>query len=160
MATKSRFAQPEVQPVRKIRAPKAKPTVVEEPKAEPQTSPDTLFERMRESADAYFASIAVPSWTRRVASIVLGIVAYASTFYGVMQLVDVLCMGVIAYSGVGFLSFIVAFLGVLGAIMAGAWTGTKMYEFAMSFDAKRVKNSVTTFFGKFARRFEPEVSHA
>lgn len=142
----------------KTSAAELKATVAQAPESEvTETSPETLFERMRAAADQYWASIHTPTWTRRIASIALGLVTYGGVFYGCMQVVDVICMAVVMYSGVGFLSFMAAFIGVLLALILATTTGTKVYEFAMSFEYSRVKQRVTKFF-----HIEPsaEVRHA
>jgi hypothetical protein len=154
MVTKSRFASsPAAKPVAvkadaKPRAQRVKPTVVDEViEPQPQASSESYFERMRAAADDYFASINAPSWTRRVVSITLGLIGYGTVFYGLMQLVDVLCFAAIAYTGVGFISFMVAFLGVLASVIAACTAGKWVYDQAMVFEYSNFKARVTSFFG-------------
>ena len=158
--TKSKFTAPAAAPVtakRVRKAPEPKPTVTATPVTETESSSETLFERMRAAADDYWQSIHTPTWTRRVASVALGLITYGTVFYGCMQLVDTLCFAVIAYSGVGFLSFMCAFIGILLALIVATTAGTKVYEFAMNFEYGRVRDRVKNFF-----RISPraEVRHA
>lgn len=152
MVTKSRFDQvvaPVAKPARAPRAAKAKTVVEPITPIEPitanvaQPSAETLFVRMRAAADDYFDAMAMPSWTRRVVSVVLGLVAYGGVFYGCMQVVEVMCLAAITYSGVGFISFMIAFLGVMASFIAATTVGVKVYELAMAFDYINVKSRVT-----------------
>lgn len=159
---KSQFTQPTAnqQVLRKIRASKPKATVVE-PVAEPvaEASEETLFERMRASADAYFAKIGKPTWVRQLVSIGLGLITYGTVFYACMGLVDALCMAAIAYSGIGFISFMVAFLGILASLLVASTAGKFVYDTAMAFEWSQVKARCVGWFDKLSIKRE-EVNHA
>lgn len=122
-------------------------TVVDETRVdETEASSETLFERMRDAAESYFNSIQAPSWTRRVVSITLGILTYGTVFYGCMQLIDILCLAVVAYTGLGFISFMAAFLGILVAIIAATTAGKWVYDTAMVFEYSTFKAKCASFF--------------
>jgi hypothetical protein len=171
MSTKSKFAQP-VPPVaakktvvdhnaevmRKVRAaPKAKP-VVTEPVAQPTHAaqlPDeqTLLDKLRLAWDEYSSVINQPTWVRRITSVALGLLTYGGVFYLSIQLVDMLVAGAMLYSGVGFISFMAAFLGICAALVAATTLGVYVYEFAMAFEASRVRDRFNSWVDGARARF-------
>lgn len=173
MATKSKFAQTapaaaakmtvaqsNADALRKLRAtPKASKVKAEPIQAAPtvetpnEVSQDTLFERMRAAAEDYFASINQPTWTRRLTSFALGMLTYGGVFYLSMQLVDMLVAATMLYSGVGFISFMAAFLGIIAALIAATTVGVYMYEFAMAFEASRVRDRFNSWVDSARARF-------
>ena len=106
----------------------------------------TWLQRMRQSADGFMASIEMPSWTRRIVSTLIGLTTTASVFYGSMALLDMLLAGVMVYTGAGFISFIVVFIGMFIAVMAAVTAGSKVYGFCMEFEFSAVRSRVSKFF--------------
>lgn len=115
----------------------------------------TWLQRMRQSADGFMASIEMPSWTRRIVSTLIGLTTTASVFYGSMALLDMLLAGVMVYTGAGFISFIVVFIGMFIAVMAAVTAGSKVYGFCMEFEFSAVRSRVSKFFAPKQRVAAP-----
>ena len=155
MVAKSKFAQPV--PPAAIKAPRAK-RVVTAPQAQAAepvvTHADhTPLDDLRAAWDKYTAWVQQPTWVRRVTSVALGLLTYGGVFYLSMQLVDVLVAGTMLYTGVGFISFMAAFLGICAALVAATTVGMYVYEFAMAFEASRVRDRFNAFTDSVKARF-------
>lgn len=134
-----------------VRAAKpAKPTTkVEVPEAPTEAEADdtlTAWAKVQAAIDNMLGTINKPSWMRQMANYAIGLVVYASTFYGCMALVDMLVMGLIAYTGVGFISFLVSFFAIFASFMAAFKVGKVAYQLAAEFDYDRVKSRVRGWF--------------
>ena len=143
--------------LRAQRKPVAK-AVAEETKVEPITEDKahSAYRRVVEAADEYFKFTGIMSWKRQLISFTLGLLGYGATFYFLMQCVEVLVTAVMLYTGIGFISFMVAFLGICLTFMAAWWMGTKVYQLAANFDAATVRQRVAGWF-----TFKPkELGHA
>ncbi len=148
---KSKFAQ-SVPPVAAkktvVKQPKAAP-VVAEPVAQPthaaQITEQSILDRLRATFDEYVEFKGLPSWTRRITSVALGLLTYGGVFYLSIQLVDMFVAGAMLYSGVGFISFMAAFLGICAALVAATTVGMYVYEFAMAFEASRARERFTSW---------------
>jgi hypothetical protein len=153
----SKFAQTQAKPAA------AKKTTVQQPKPRARTTkvevePETVevvgpedeihsaYQRVRDAAEQLFARLRQPSWLRMLVNTTVGLVVYASAWYGCMALVDMLMMGVIAYTGIGFISFLIAFFAVFVSFMAAFKAGKLAYEAAAAFDYERVKSRVVGWF--------------
>lgn len=112
----------------------------------------TWLQRMRQSADGFMASIEMPSWTRRIVSALIGLTTTASVFYGSMALLDMLLAGVTVYTGAGFVSFLVVFIGMFIAVVAAVTAGSKAYGFCMEFEFSNVKSRIANFFAPKAKQ--------
>ena len=113
----------------------------------------TPLDRLRAAWDDYTAWLEQPTWARRVTSVALGLLTYGGVFYMGLQLVDVLVAGAMLYTGVGFISFMAAFLGLCAALVAATTVGVYVYEFAMAFDASRVRERFNSFADSVKARF-------
>ncbi len=121
---------------------------VEEPVIEvvgPEDDIHSAYAQIEEAARRLFDRIRKPSWMRELVNITLGLTVYASVFYGCMALVDMLVIGVIAYTGVGFISFMVSFFAILLTFMAAFKVGKAAYDFAAAFDFDNVKRRVASW---------------
>ncbi len=139
-AAKKTIAKPKViTPTTKVELPQAEQPSVEDEVlsayAQVEAALDTLWSKMRR-----------PSWVRNLVNITIGLLVYASTFYGCMALVDVVVAGAMVYTGVGFISFLIAFFAVFAAFMASYKVGMLAYRFAESFDYGNVKARVRGWF--------------
>lgn len=149
----------------KFTAPDAKKTVVkpakvitpttkvELPEPEPTTAEQEVHSAWRQVEDAVrglAAKIKRPSWVRELVSVTLGLVTYAAVVYGAMQLVDIVVLAAVTYTGVGFISFLITFLGVLAAFMAAFTLGKLAYSVAAKFEFSSVKQRALSMFS-FAR---------
>lgn len=113
--------------------------------------------RIQQSVDGFMKSVNVPSRTRLIVSGLLGLIACASTLYFSMQLVEMLVIAAMLYTGIGFISFVVTFIGVFVAFMTATTIGSKVFDMAMSFEYSNVKSRVAGFFGGFGKK---AVAHA
>lgn len=149
----SRFTQPTaaaakktiVKPIKRI----TPTTKVELPDAEQPNDEDVVhsaYAKINAAFDELWTRIKRPSWVRELVNVTIGLVTYASVIYGCMQLLDIVVMAAIAYTGVGFISFMVTFLGMLAAFMLAFKAGTVAYNMAAAFEFKAVKQRVTGWF--------------
>lgn len=124
-------------------------TKVELPQAE-QPSDDSeilsAYAQVEASLNTLWSKMRKPSWVRNLVNITIGLLVYASTFYGCMALVDVVVAGAMVYTGVGFISFLIAFFAVFATFMASCKLGRLAYDFAESFDYGNVKARVRGWF--------------
>jgi hypothetical protein len=130
-------------------APRARTTHVEVEDVEvvgPEDDVQSAYQRIRDAAESLFARLHRPSWTRTLINATIGLVSYASVWYGSMVLLDMLMLGVVAYTGLGFISFLVAFLGVVLSFMAAFKAGKLAYDLAAAFEFSSVKSRVTGWF--------------
>lgn len=139
--------------------PRKTDTVVEDAvyvEAQPQaTKPETedsAYAKMMDSVNGYFAARGMPSWKRQITSFMLGLITYAGVFYVAMQLVDILALAAIMYTGVGFITFLTVFIGFVLALMAASTAGFAVYNAAMTFEYSNVKSRVTGWFNTFNRK--------
>lgn len=139
---------------------KAKPVVtpttkieVEQP-AHAQTDDEvhTAWQQVNDALNNLWAKFERPSWMRELANITCGLIAYASTFYMCMGLIDLVVVAAISYVGVGFISFLVAFFSMFLAFMLAFKVGRIAYSAAAAFDYDRVKARVTGFFSFGSKR--------
>lgn len=153
MVTKSKFAQPI--PPAAIKAPRTKRVATAPEAAEPiVTHADhTPLDDLRAAWDKYTAWVQQPTWARRLTSVALGLLTYGGVFYLSMQLVDVFVAGTMLYTGVGFISFMAAFLGICAALVAATTAGMYVYELAMAFEASRVRDRFNAFTDSVKARF-------
>lgn len=110
------------------------------------------LDKIQQSVDGFMKSVHMPSKTRFIVSTLLGLIACASTLYFSMQLVEMLVVGAMLYTGIGFISFVITFIGVFFALMTAVTAGSKVFDFAMSFEYSNVKSRVTKFFGRFGKK--------
>lgn len=136
-------------------APKARKakTVAAKPAPEVTHAADVSAEgwmaRIQQSVDGFMKSVHVPTKTRLIVSGLLGLLACASTLYFSMQLVEMLVIAAMLCTGIGFVSFVVTFIGVFMALMGAVTAGSAVFDFAMSFEYSAVKSRVSNFFGRF-----------
>lgn len=119
------------------------------------TKPETeesAYAKMMNSVNGYFASRGMPSWKRQITSFMLGLITYAGVFYVAMQLVDILALAAIMYTGVGFITFLTVFIGFVLALMAASTAGFAVYNAAMTFEYSNVSNRVKGWFNTFNRK--------
>ena len=104
---------------------KAKPVITPTTKIEveqpaPAATDDevhTAWQQVNDALNNLWAKFERPSWLRELANITCGLIAYASTFYMCMGLIDLVVVAAISYVGVGFISFLVAFFSMFLAFM-------------------------------------------
>ncbi len=139
------------------KARKAK-TQAEAPQAETIHAADvdeqdaaTLFQRMREAADRYWAALKQPTWKRRIFAMLAGIVTFSAVYYYGMQLLEMLAVAMLMFSGPGFLAFLVIFIGMLAIIVTGVTLGNWVTAKVMVFEYSNAKKTVTGFFGNLKR---------
>ena len=134
--------------VKRFKSTATKPveTIKVEPTAAADVTETSVYERMRAAVNDYLSSANAPSWTRKLVSTVLGLIASAGVFYMSMGVVDAICVAAISYTGVGFLAFLTAFLGIFAALMLSVSTGSKVFDFCIDFDYPRVKARIVKFF--------------
>lgn len=106
----------------------------------------TWVQRVRASVDGLMGSVQLPSWTRRIVSTLTALIATASVFYGMLSLLDMLLLAVVSYTGAGFITFLVTFIGLFLAVVAAVTAGSKVYAFAMEFEFSNVKSRIANFF--------------
>lgn len=152
MVTKSTVAQ-KLNTV-STKAAKAAAKAVQPHLESPKTAFEEFADSMKAARERYFAAIKAPTWKRQVVSFLLGVVAYAATFYYGMALLDMLALAVLSFSGPGFLSFLTVFVGITVLMIAGVSAGKAVYNAAMSFDYANAKSSVVGFFARF-KKSEP-----
>lgn len=102
----------------------------------------TAYQQVRDAVSGMWAKLQRPSWVRTLVNMTIGIAVYASAWYGCMTLVDMLMLGVIGYTGVGFISFLIAFFAVLLSFMAAYKLGKVAHDLAAAFDYDSVKSRV------------------
>lgn len=130
---------------------KAKPVITPTTKIEveqpaPAATDDevhTAWQQVNDALNNLWAKFERPSWMRELANITCGLIAYASTFYMCMGLIDLVVVAAISYVGVGFISFLVAFFSMFLAFMLAFKVGRVAYNAAAAFDYDRVKARVT-----------------
>lgn len=130
---------------------KAKPVITPTTKIEveqpaPAATDDevhTAWQQVNDALNNLWAKFERPSWLRELANITCGLIAYASTFYMCMGLIDLVVVAAISYVGVGFISFLVAFFSMFLAFMLASKVGRVAYNAAAAFDYDRVKARVT-----------------
>lgn len=130
---------------------KAKPVITPTTKIEveqpaPAATDDevhTAWQQVNDALNNLWAKFERPSWLRELANITCGLIAYASTFYMCMGLIDLVVVAAISYVGVGFISFLVAFFSMFLAFMLAFKVGRVAYNAAAAFDYDRVKARVT-----------------
>mgnify|MGYP000915306984 FL=1 len=129
---------------------KAKPVItpttkieVEQPAA-PAAEDEVLtaWQQVEDALNNLWAKFERPSWLRELANITCGLIAYASTFYMCMGLIDLVVVAAISYVGVGFISFLVAFFSMFLAFMLAFKVGRVAYNAAAAFDYDNVKSRV------------------
>lgn len=106
----------------------------------------TWVQRVRASVDGLMDSVQLPSWTRRIVSTLTALIATASVFYGVLSLLDMLLLAVVSYTGAGFVTFLVTFVGLFLGVIAAVTAGSKVYAFCMEFEFSNVRSRVASFF--------------
>jgi hypothetical protein len=143
---------------------KPRKTVVEDavyvepqPQATTPEAEDSAYAKMMDSVNGYFAARGMPTWKRQVTSFALGLITYAGVFYTAMQLVDILALAAVMYTGMGFITFLTVFIGFVLALMAASTAGFAVYNAAMTFEYTNVKARVTDWFGSFKSK---EPAHA
>ena len=129
---------------------KAKPVITPTTKIEveqptPAATDDevhTAWQQVNDALNNLWAKFERPSWLRELANITCGLIAYASTFYMCMGLIDLVVVAAISYVGVGFISFLVAFFSMFLAFMLAFKVGRVAYSAAAAFDYDNVKSRV------------------
>lgn len=129
---------------------KAKPVITPTTKIEveqpaPAATDDevhTAWQQVNDALNNLWAKFERPSWMRELANITCGLIAYASTFYMCMGLIDLVVVAAISYVGVGFISFLVAFFSMFLAFMLAFKVGRVAYNAAAAFDYDNVKSRV------------------
>ena len=129
---------------------KAKPVITPTSKIEveqpaPAATDDevhTAWQQVNDALNNLWAKFERPSWLRELANITCGLIAYASTFYMCMGLIDLVVVAAISYVGVGFISFLVAFFSMFLAFMLAFKVGRVAYNAAAAFDYDNVKSRV------------------
>lgn len=129
---------------------KAKPVITPTTKIEveqpaPAATDDevhTAWQQVNDALNNLWAKFERPSWLRELANITCGLIAYASTFYMCMGLIDLVVVAAISYVGVGFISFLVAFFSMFLAFMLAFKVGRVAYNAAAAFDYDNVKSRV------------------
>lgn len=117
----------------------------------------SAWQRVQQAVDDAAVELGVDGWKRDLVNFTMGLIGYGATLYLGIQLVNVLCAATMLYAGVGFLSFMCAFLGMCAAFFAAWAVGGAVYKFAAAFDVNNVKQRASALFGRFNRS---EVSHA
>lgn len=106
----------------------------------------SAWAKLNAQVHAFAATVGAPSWRRVALSWVLSLTVYGAVFYGAMQLVDMACFAVVAYTGLGFISFMIAFIGILVAMVAATTAAGYVFRGVMAFDYTNVKARVSGWF--------------
>lgn len=148
--------------VKPVETVKTEPNYVYQPtETTPEATEQSVYERMRAAVNDYLKSAEAPSWTRKLVATTLGLIASAGVFYMSMGLVDMLCVAAITYTGIGFLAFLAAFLGIAAALMLSVTTGSRVFDMVMSFDYPRVKARIAATKARVIAKFNSkEIQHA
>lgn len=137
---------------RKAKTVAAKPAPEAVHAADVSEDSASWLDKIQQSVDGFMKSVHMPPKTRFIVSTLLGLLACASTLYFSMQLVEMLVVGAMLYTGIGFISFVITFIGVFVALMSAVTAGSKVFDFAMSFEYSNVKSRVSKFFGRFGKK--------
>lgn len=127
----------------------AKATKVELPDAQPaEPEVQSAWRQVEDALNNFMGKIQKPSWVRELVNVTVGLIAYASTFFCCMQLVDVVVTAAMMYSGVGLISFLACFLGTFAAFIAAFAVGKFAYNVAAAFSVEGVKSRFTSLFNR------------
>lgn len=83
----------------------------------------------------------LPSSARVFAATIGGLVAYGGSFYWGMAAVEIVCTAVVGITGIGFISFIVWFLGAVLAMLAALRIGYKVAVVVLGYRAGDFTNA-------------------
>lgn len=128
-------AEPVITPTTKIEVEQPAPAATDD-------EVHTAWQQVNDALNNLWAKFERPSWLRELANITCGLIAYASTFYMCMGLIDLVVVAAISYVGVGFISFLVAFFSMFLAFMLAFKVGRVAYNAAAAFDYDNVKSRV------------------
>lgn len=128
-------AKPAITPTTKIEVEQPAPAATDD-------EVHTAWQQVNDALNNLWAKFERPSWLRELANITCGLIAYASTFYMCMGLIDLVVVAAISYVGVGFISFLVAFFSMFLAFMLAFKVGRVAYNAAAAFDYDNVKSRV------------------
>ena len=128
-------AKPVITPTTKIEVEQPAPAATDD-------EVHTAWQQVNDALNNLWAKFERPSWLRELANITCGLIAYASTFYMCMGLIDLVVVAAISYAGVGFISFLVAFFSMFLAFMLAFKVGRVAYNAAAAFDYDNVKSRV------------------
>ena len=131
---------------------KPQPEVVHAADVEPDA--EGWMARIQSSVDGFLKSIHTPSWTRLLVCGLLGLIASGATLYFTMQMVEVMVVGTMLYTGIGFVAFTVTFIGMCVALVSAVTAGSKVFDFCMEFEYSAVKSRVSKFFDRFGSKKE------
>jgi hypothetical protein len=120
--------------------------------AKPLTAAERWSQSVRAATDNFMGEVEAPTWTRTLASIVIGMVAACAVYYyGATLLMPVIVGAVTALAGPGFITFLICVLGTL-ALFAGSFMAYGyVSSFVTSFDYAATKSAVMGWASKFKR---------
>lgn len=113
----------------------------------PEEATHSAYARVRDAINEAMDAFGVVSWRRRIVAGLLGMTVYAGVFYGAMVLIDMMMLAVVAYTGVGFIAFLIAFLAMFAALVAATTVGTYVHRVVLAFDYANVKARVLGWVG-------------
>lgn len=145
-----------VKPVTVLEQPKARkartttgaaqPEVIHAAPVEDET-PESLYEKVRFYADRYWQALKQPTWKRRIFAMLSGLVTFSAVYFYGMQLIELLAVAMLAFSGPGFLTFTILFIGIFLVFMGAVTAGNYVTKAVMAFDYANVKSRIGRFFG-------------
>ena len=113
----------------------------------PEEATHSAYARVVDAVNEAMNAFGVISWKRRIVAGALGLAVYAGVFYNAVVLIDMMMVAVIAYTGVGFIAFLISFLAFVAALIVATTVGTYVHQAALAFDYVNVKARVLGWFG-------------
>lgn len=115
---------------------------------EEQSAYDQMNERIQAALNDYFIATGQPSWKMQIAGIVAGLISAAAVTYYGMSLVNMLTVAVAMTSGPGFLSFLVAFVGIIVVLFGGMTAYSVVSDKVSRINVDAVKSKFAGWFGR------------
>jgi hypothetical protein len=116
-------------------------------------TPEMLYAKARQSVEDLLSSIHLPSWGVRLAGWISALTASAVVTYGCITLLDMLVLGVAsAAGGFGFLTFVVAFIGIVLTVMTASSVSVFVYEAVVNTSWQGVTKRVSSWFSRNEKR--------
>jgi hypothetical protein len=124
---------------RAAKQPRAKRVVAERDEATPvePINVDAMrmhAEHVAQAQDEFTFVTATPSGTRQLIGTLAWMLTYASSFYWGLVLTDMLLVAAAAFTSSGFLLFLVAFVGLMMAVVGGISLASSAYKFVIEFN--------------------------
>lgn len=127
-------------------ATKTAPVMAE---ANPVTAPtattnpvDEAMLRHAETIADSLQDIKLPSKTRLFITAIAGVISYAATLYWGVVAAEWFAAAALAFTGSGFIAFVLIFLGYLFAIVAALRVGYSVAKFVIGFNASELTQTV------------------